>query len=185
MQKCAGLRAQNIHKRGYTFAEIMRRLISISVFLAAVLMALGVGAAFATGPGGIAPMQAALDAYTQFQFNRLRATLQVEQITHAHNPQMFVSQMSAASYALDSNVYATTAIMRQTRGRPNPGGRPIPYPPKDVWCARLNIDDSSSIPRYIFVAHHVDGAGEVWIVHDPSLAKGAARQIVDEVGCAP
>ncbi|HQZ99840.1 MAG TPA: hypothetical protein PLJ62_06575 [Thermoflexales bacterium] len=163
----------------------MRKIISISVAFAAVVMALAVGSAFAVGPGGVAPMQTALDAYSQFQFNRARVVLQVEQISRARKPDAFVKEMSAASYASDSNVFAVTAVMRTTRGRPTPGGRAIPYSPKEIWCVRLNIDDSASVPRYVFVAHHIDAAGDAWIVHEPALTKGAARQVVDALGCAP
>lgn len=163
----------------------MRKIISISVLVAAVLMALAVGMAFVTGPGGIAPMQTTLDAYSQFQFGRLRVVLQVEQISRARKPDALAEAMSASSYAAEGSPFAVTAVMRTTRARPTPGGKAIPYPPKEVWCARLNIDESANVPRYVFVAHHADAAGDAWIVHEPPLAKGAARQISDALGCAP
>lgn len=163
----------------------MGKFISGSVVLCALLMGLGLVTAFASAPGNAAPMQTALDAYTQFVFNRSRTVVQPEFISHARKPAAFTPEMSAASYSSDANLFAVANVMRAARGRPNPGNQPIPYPAKEVWCARLNIDESASMPRYIFIARHANPSGESWIIHEPPVTKNVARQFVDEVQCAP
>ena len=55
--------------------------------------------------------------------------------------------------------------------------RPLPYPPAEVWCVRLQPEAT------VLVALHGDMYVDVWVVHE--LLPGTAAQTPALIGSAP
>lgn len=161
----------------------MQRVIIISVVIAAGLMALVVGAAFLIRPGPHARIQAAVDGYANVQLVRAGTAIEVEFISHALHPERFTRALSVASYS-DNTTFDTTAGFRQPITRTT-SGKPLPFPPDDLWCVRLWRNKPEVVPHYIFVARHNDLYNAEWVLHEPSSDPKEARAILDVVQCSP
>lgn len=57
-------------------------------------------------------------------------------------------------------------------------GRPVPYPPNDLWCVQLTGADSAA-PKVILVALHQDIFNAEWIVHEVT----DPETVLATVGC--
>lgn len=161
----------------------MKRLITISVVMAAGLTALVVASAFLLGPGPHAVVQSALDSYARAKLEAEKAPLDVEFISRAAHPERFTRAMSARSYA-DSLFFQTDAAFRPNAARAT-SGKPLPFPPEDVWCVRLWRANPDRVPHYVFVVKHNDLYNSDWVLHEPTTDARGARAILDEIQCAP
>ncbi len=56
--------------------------------------------------------------------------------------------------------------------------RPVPFPPEDVWCARVKSSDPT-LPRVLLIAFHKDIYTASWVVHE--MTDPAA--VLTAVGC--
>lgn len=88
----------------------------------------------------------------------------IKSIVRAWHPERFEQAMTKASYG-DSVYYHASyslQVLAET-GRLGPttasGQRPLPYPPKDLWCVWLSNGYT------IAVAQHQDMYNADWIVH--------------------
>lgn len=115
---------------------------------APLLLALAIGLALAR-PGLPIAAQNALDDYLAQQ----NGALHLETAQPAAHPQALVSALSRASYG-GSYYFAD-------------GGRPVPYPPTEVWCVTLA---GAGEQRTLFVAQHEDMYVGTWLVHEPRAA---------------
>ncbi len=57
-------------------------------------------------------------------------------------------------------------------------GRPLPYPPNDVWCAKLGSPDPDA-PTVVLAVLHQDMYNAEWVVHEVTDPAAALRA----VGC--
>ena len=60
------------------------------------------------------------------------------------------------------------------------GGKPLPYPPDEVWCVRLKAD-APSAPAAVLLALHDDLYVAYWVVHE--LPAGTQAATLQEIGC--
>jgi hypothetical protein len=99
----------------------------------------------------------------------------------AHRPSAFDADMSIKVYG-DSGYYQTDVSYE---GK-NVGPRPLPYPPRELWCVWLEpagVADGAA--RVVFVALHQDLYGGDWLLHDapgPALST-ECQAILEAVGC--
>lgn len=161
----------------------MKRLIIISVVMAAGLMALAMAFAFFIGPGPHAVVQSVIDSYARAKLDTQRAPLEAEFISRAAHPERFTRAMSARSLG-DSPFFETDAPFRTSAPRGS-GLKPLPYPPEDVWCVRLWRANPDAVPHYVFVAKHNDLYNADWVLHEPTTDLRDARAILDVIQCAP
>ena len=121
--------------------------------LGPLLLAAAIGLALAR-PGLPIAAQNALDDYlAQREPAQGSAALRAETAQPAAHPQALVAALIGASYG-GSYYFAD-------------GGRPVPYPPVEVWCVTLAGANDS---RTVFVAQHEDMYVGTWLVHEPRSA---------------
>jgi hypothetical protein len=58
------------------------------------------------------------------------------------------------------------------------GGKPMPYPPNDLWCAQLSSSDPGA-PKVVLAGLHQDIYNAEWIVHEVTDPK----TVLSDVGC--
>ncbi len=131
--------------------------------------------------------RAQLNQYVAYRYP-LPPTPVVLNEKQAARPWFFNAEDSAASYG-DSVYYQTTvrygrvatplrfpATPEATPGYASyyAGQHPLPYPPDDLWCVRLDLGEQGS--SIITVAMHQDLYGGDWVVHElPGTWSGADR----------
>ena len=99
----------------------------------------------------------------------------------ALKPSAFDAAMSAKVYGV-SGYYRTDVAY----GEKNAGQRPLPFPPRELWCVWLEpagVEGGAS--RVVFVALHQDLYGGDWLLHEvpgPALST-KCRAILEAVGC--
>lgn len=125
--------------------------------LGPLLVAAAIGLALGR-PGLPVAAQNALDAYlAQQEPVSGGAALHVQTAQRAVHPQALVPALIRRSYG-GSYYFAD-------------GGRPVPFPPVEVWCVTLAGVDTA---RTVFVAQHEDMYVGTWIVHEPRTANALA-----------
>ncbi len=102
--------------------------------------------------------QARLNQYLTFLQQTGQHSSRVITAAPATSPDNFTPSMSAESYS-DSTIFETT--------HPQSTGysislQPIPYPPDEVMCVLLNIDNQQQL---VYVALHDSLYNADWIVH--------------------
>lgn len=101
----------------------------------------------------------------------------------ARRPSAFDAAMSAKVYG-DSGYYRTD-VAYSTK---NVGQRPLPFPPRELWCVWLEpAGVEGGARRVVFVALHQDLYGGGWLLHEapgPALSS-QCQAILDAVGCDP
>lgn len=140
--------------------------------------------------------QLAVLSYVAFKNARLAQPLTVGQYVLARMPQNFradiggetfgesVYYRTAQRYAADEQPILTfplTATMpppTYTKSNYLPG-RPMPYPPTDLWCVQL-ISSDPATPKAVLVAQHQDMYNAEWIVHEVD----DLNTVLATVGCA-
>ena len=58
------------------------------------------------------------------------------------------------------------------------GGKPMPYPPNDLWCAQLSSPDPAA-PKVVVAGLHQDIYNAEWIVHEVT----DPETVLSSVGC--
>ena len=128
----------------------------------------------------------AIRGYLHYRAPEAGSINSIQQLVPASWPRNFTPQMSEATFGYGAYFksdfrYATFSPIWEGQMKP------VPYPPTDVWCARLQppgnkVDSYSEI---IFIAQHEDDYQAEWIVHDAS-AKSTQQLTADlaAVGCS-
>jgi hypothetical protein len=66
------------------------------------------------------------------------------------------------------------------------GPSPLPFPPKEVWCARLESKDrATGAPSYsvVLVGLHIDMYTGDWVVHQPPDDPSTIGEMLSLLGC--
>jgi hypothetical protein len=170
-----------------------RTLIIALVALALVALVAATGYVL-LGRGMPDNARAQLDQYLAYRYP-LSPAPAIGSAVQAIRPWFFKADDSGASYG-DTVYYGPTVhIGRQAAPIRFPsttpadlatyygGQRPLPYPPQDVWCVRLDVAEPGS--AIIVVALHQDLYGADWIVHElPGTWSDADRTAaLSEWGC--
>lgn len=138
----------------------------------------------------------ALNQYVQYRYS-LSQPATIQRVARSSLPGNFAAAMSLATFG-DSVFFRTTQGYQAQPANlpgfptvtPDPngwrfssvGGRPVPFPPTDVWCVLLKETDQSS-PAVVYVAQHQDLYNADWLVHEPV---GDAKEITNalsKIGC--
>ncbi len=177
--------------------DTIRRFLGIFIALAVPLMVVG-GAALATYRPGVPDMaQRALDQYLTHQ--RPGAASAMVEAHQAGYPHAFTADLSGPTYGPgyyfgvthDQDMPVTVpsplmgTVITYSNGITSTLGyegsispqRPLPYPPAEVWCVRLQPEAT------VLVALHGDLYIDVWVVHE--LLPDTAMQTLALIGCAP
>jgi hypothetical protein len=175
----------------------MRRLLGIFIALAVPLLVAG-GVALASYKPGLPDMaQRVLNQYLTDR--RHEATPTVVEMRLAAHPHSFTANLSGPTYGRgyyfgvthDQDLPVTVpspligAVITYCNGITSVMGydgsispqRPLPYPPAEVWCVRLQPE------AMVLVALHGDLYVDAWVVHE--LAPDTAAQTFALIGCAP
>jgi hypothetical protein len=82
----------------------------------------------------------------------------------------------------DSVVYQTDYDYGAAESR---GGKPLPFPPVDVWCVLLVRGEDSDATTGIFVALHQDLHNADWVIHRgwKDLSVREFDRMASAVGC--
>ncbi len=142
--------------------------------------------------------QQAVQTYVFFKHTTMSQTLTINQYVWASMPQNFRAEMSRDSFG-NAYYYQTTQHFAQavqpTATRPATAtpfgavspysvstaylsGRPLPYPPTDLWCVQLNSPDPSA-PHVVLAALHQDMYNAEWVVHEVNDPEA----VLAAVGC--
>ena len=127
--------------------------------------------------------QSALDEYREYRSTSFSDTTTTQLVDRATRPFNFASEMSRAEFGKGP-------YFRTDQG--DGGQRPVPYPPRCVWCVLLRHelspgDDQTGQSMYtvVFVAEHHDLYNADILVHeavsDPSSP--ALWQNLSTIGC--
>lgn len=63
---------------------------------------------------------------------------------------------------------------------------PLPFPPKEIWCALLESEDETTGTRsysVVLVALHMDMYNGDWLIHRPPSDPFAVDELLRAVGC--
>ena len=95
----------------------------------------------------------------------------------ASRPQEFTPTMSDKTYSdtPDFHVYENYTGERVT------GGSPLPYPPLEVYCVKVQFGMVQS--EFFFVARHSDGVHSAWVVHTAPGLWNTHKTFTDKIGC--
>jgi hypothetical protein len=132
-----------------------------------------------------------LDQYLTYRQRVEARAWRVQSIVRARRPWNFTPEMSALTLG-DSARYRTALdLSGQPREAPIPvtttdvlanrnyqPEMPLPFPPQEVWCARLEA--SGHAPAAVFVALHQDLYNGAWIIHEPA---SGVDQTLSAIGC--
>jgi hypothetical protein len=136
--------------------------------------------------------QTTLDNYMTYLNSYAKEPATLESITQASKPWNFSSQMRSVTYS-DSVIFQTISFSHKPDEQlitiailpgesPKDQRKPLPFPPKEVWCARLNLGNAS---RVVFLALHEDLYNADMVVHEVSKEMGQ-KSLLDtltEIGC--
>ena len=156
----------------------MNRTLAMALAAAVIVAALVIVVAADGGPAAPEAVQAMADDYARYLSFSSPQPVSVQRIVRAARPELFVQEISKATYS-DSVYYRTAYSLKQLAetGRPGPatiyGVRPVPYPPKELWCVQL------SDGGVVLIGQHHDMYNADWVLH------GAAdmNAMVERVGC--
>jgi hypothetical protein len=123
--------------------------------------------------------QAKLDQYLAFLKQTGQHSYQVLSVDTAASPANFTPTMSAESYS-ESVIFETTHTQDTEY---TIGLQPMPYPPQQVMCVLLNIDNQ---PQLVYIALHNSLYNADWIVHiSPETWGSLTLKIqLDSIGCS-
>jgi hypothetical protein len=127
----------------------------------------------------------AVEEYVAYRRSTTIPTLTIKQVVEARMPQNFRPDMSKISFGYsiyyetgqrynerpNVNVWpitvsaqpvtmTATTVLTLTRS-----GKPMPYPPNDLWCAQLSSPDPAA-PKVVLAGLHQDMYNAEWIVHE-------------------
>ena len=116
-------------------------------------------------------VRTAAEAYAQLLNSHVDQYVTVRSFVRAARPQAMRAEMSDLTYS-GSLFFRSSYPLAASR---QPGGRSIPYPPQEAWCASMAAVDESG-RTVVVVARHSDLYNSDWIVHtlvDPAAASAA------------
>lgn len=153
----------------------------IPTLMLAVLV-LAVAAEVPTVAGPPSGVQKRLEQYSTSAF--VKGETHVRLLARAERPWNLTKDLSWL--ALGDSVYFETDHPL-TRGR-SVGPSPLPYPPKEVWCALLESEDEATGVRsyaVVLVGLHMDMYSADWMLHQaPSQPFSTAfREALSALGC--
>ncbi len=156
-------------------------LLIIPLLLLGVLV-VAVAAQIPKDAGLPADVQARLDQYLSSP--HALDNVDVLSVARARQPWRFSKEMSYS--VLGDSVYFQTDY--PLTWREGGGPSPLPFPPKELWCALLEGEDSvTGKPTYavVYVGLHMDMYSGDWMVHEgptdrslPALLRGLST-----IGC--
>jgi hypothetical protein len=152
----------------------MNRVLLLTVLIvaiAAILVMVGV-AGRSSGPPE--QVSAAADSYAKVLTAQMDQYVTVRTIVHAADPAALRSEMSKLTYS-DGLIFRVSYSLTDQH---QVGGRGIPYPPQDAWCAGFAAGDQTEL-NIVVIARHMDLYNSEWIVH--TLADPAATTAA--IGC--
>jgi hypothetical protein len=164
------------------------------VFLAGLIAVAAVAVLFAAMPARADTKQQALSRYFARRMTTAGQPLRAGRQVRAANPGALDDSLGAATYG--SGIYYHTtfdysaapasapAPVRTVQFMPAKGDslRPLPYPPREVWCVWLVPPDDSRSP-VVLLARHQDLYNAEWIVHEPLADAGDTSELVLALGC--
>jgi hypothetical protein len=149
---------------------MMNRLLKLTLVLALPIVAVLIIVLSGNRSGTSTSMESLVGSYV---YPFLDHGVEIVQFVPARLPQNFRAEMSAASYG-NTPYYATTH-----RTNPDyPGQKPLPYPPNDVWCVKLESTDPAA-PRMVVLALHQDIYNADWVMHEVTNSE----TVLAAVGC--
>jgi len=98
----------------------------------------------------------------------------------ATRPDRFTRAMSRISYGNSAHYRIDSGDSSYL------GGRPLPYPPDELWCVLLVPASGAPSPQQaVFVARHLDEYTGDWVVHQAGGDFGSSQQAqtLAVVGC--
>ena len=141
----------------------------------------------------------AVQTYVFFKRATMNQSLTIGQYVWASMPQNFRAELSQDSfgnaiyyqttqhYALAAQPTPTHSLTATPLGVLSPfsmttgaymAGRPLPYPPTDLWCVQL-ISSDPAAPKVVLAALHQDMYNAEWIVHEVT----DPETVLATVGC--
>jgi hypothetical protein len=155
---------------------LMIPLLLLAVLVVAVTAEIPERAGLPTG------VQTCLDRYIVSPFAPSQANVLV--VRRAQKPWNFSRALSDRVLG-DTVYFQTDASLTWTMGS---GPSPLPFPPKELWCAILaGQDDVSGEKTYsiVFVGLHMDMYNGDWLVHETGESPFTAEseQALSQIGC--
>ncbi len=153
------------------------RLALVSIVLLAVVMGVIVSSNYSD------PAAAALSGYTTYRANHDGKSVVVQQSVRADLPQNFTATMSGASFSQgyryatsftyeNTPVIVTSVYSEVLKSYSGSSGHPLPYPPVEVRCVRLEEGGESKV---VLLARHQDLYLADWVVHEPAADADLSR----------
>lgn len=156
----------------------MRKSIVIVAVVLFLIAAVIVVAVVPNRPGLPAGCQTALDKYISFKNDSLATNWRLVEADRAATPSQFTAALDYIAFG-DSLYYQTdedygpqpAADAQATALWSVATKRPLPFPPEELWCARIEAqgDSQAAGDGIVFVALHQDIHQAEWAVHE-SLA---------------
>lgn len=178
----------------------MNHLLRIVLVLSLPLIAIAALVISSNQANPLPSHEAAAGKYVAYRRSTTLPTLFIKQYTQARLPQNFRPDMSKTSFGnatyygtnvryaekTDTGVTSvgavtlamTTVPTRTTSMGYGGSSKPIPFPPNDLWCARLSSPDPAA-PTVILIALHQDIYNAEWIVHEVTDPEA----VLAAVGC--
>ena len=131
--------------------------------------------------------QRQVNQYTAYMEQTSAERMTVHEVCPAQRPWEFHSEISAAAYG-DSVHYQTDYGYT---GK-NVGTKPLPFPPQEVWCVLLELEQRGSADpaqegayRVVFPALHQDLHNADWVLHEGAgdLISQDPMDSLSQLGC--
>jgi hypothetical protein len=147
-----------------------------------VLLVIAVAAEIPESPGLPTGVQTCLDRYIASSFAPSQANVLV--VRRAQRPWNFSRALSERVLG-DTVYFQTDASLTWTVGS---GPSPLPFPPKELWCAILAGGDVLSGEKeysFVFVGLHMDMYNGDWLVHETvnSPFTSDSEATLSQIGC--
>ena len=127
-------------------------------------------------------VQTRLDQYLASPFALGKGS--VRSVQRARRPWNFSEDMSYMVLG-DSVYFQTDSPLTWTEGG---GPSPLPFPPRELWCALLELENDATGERFyavIYVGLHMDMYNGDWMVHKGpgGLSIQGSRERLATIGC--
>jgi hypothetical protein len=161
---------------------VRRTILLVIPVLLLVLLLVAVAAELPEEGGIPAGVQTRLDQYlTSLSIPGQSTVLAVER---ARKPWNFSRDMSQLVLG-DSVYFQTDASLTWRQGG---GPSPLPFPPKELWCALLSRQDDASDGRsyaVVFAGLHMDMYNGDWLIHEGSKTPFTPEfeEVLSRIGC--
>ena len=129
-------------------------------------------------PGADVPgWRSTLQQYIGYRAAGGAAEMRIASAELAARPWEFSREMSVRTFG--GSTYYQVDVAYGGRN----GLKPLPYPPEEAWCVRL--DGSADVAgRWVLVARYEDLYNADWIVHEPAGdTPGQQAAILAQIGC--